>query len=75
MPSKAVEELELAIDHFVHPDNDPKVREHDNLNHVHTTSTLTTSPNGTELAPVPRTIKSQIGNPVSSENVEPGASI
>lgn len=69
MPSHALEDLEQQIDHYVHEDNDPKKREHENLNHVHTTSTLNISPNGAELVPVPRTIKSQIGNPVCSRSM------
>ncbi|KAI9659546.1 MAG: hypothetical protein M1821_001805 [Bathelium mastoideum] len=65
MPPHAIEDLEQRIDHFVHPDNDPEKREHDNLQHVHSNSSPGTSPNGTDFVPVPRTIKSQIGNPTA----------
>ena len=66
MPAQAAEEFERQIDHHVRSQNESKKR-HDNLEHIHTASTLTASPNGTELVLIPRTIKSQIGNPVSHE--------
>ena len=74
MPPQAVEELERLerqIEHFVHPDDEPFKIEHDNLQHEHLASSIAGSPNGTKLIPVPRTIKSQIGNPVSRGNVYP----